>query len=316
MTSTTGTDAHPEVDEISALSEGLLTSARAAEVRDHLAGCDLCADVLASLEEIRRLLGSLPGPHQMPDDVAGRIDAALAAEARSAASHIDVPRETSAHRETHGDVPRGTSTVPHSRTAPDSRTAPTGQAGRADVPTGPVGRAGAPTGPGRQAGGNTRTAGFRRRGRTLLATVSAVAALTLGGIVYAAVNSGDGASEGSSSVTSSSGSGVSAEVGTQVRHLLGGTANRRVDTPMLSNGTNDSPFSPENAPGVPPCVLKAIHGTHQPLAAEREPFQGKDAYLLVLPHPGDNRKVDAFVVNASCSSTGPGTVLFQATYTR
>ena len=81
MTSTTDTAGHPDVAEISDLTEGLLPASRTADVRRHLDECELCADVLASLEEIRGLLGTLPGPPQMPADVAGRIDAALAAEA-------------------------------------------------------------------------------------------------------------------------------------------------------------------------------------------------------------------------------------------
>ena len=81
MTSTTDTAGHPDVAEISDLTEGLLPPSRTADVRRHLDGCALCADVYASLEEIRGLLGTLPGPPRMPADIAGRIDAALAAEA-------------------------------------------------------------------------------------------------------------------------------------------------------------------------------------------------------------------------------------------
>ncbi|MFE2324050.1 hypothetical protein ACFXD5_09055 [Streptomyces sp. NPDC059385] len=78
---TTGTIRHPDVSEISDLTEGLLSPARTAEIRSHLGDCSLCADVRASLDEIRSLLGTLPGPARMPADIAGRIDAALAAEA-------------------------------------------------------------------------------------------------------------------------------------------------------------------------------------------------------------------------------------------
>ncbi|MFE4020900.1 anti-sigma factor family protein, partial [Streptomyces sp. NPDC059101] len=81
MTSTTGAGEHPEVSEISDLTDGLLSPSRTADLRNHLAGCALCEDVFASLEEIRGLLGTLPGPTRMPADVAERIDAALAAEA-------------------------------------------------------------------------------------------------------------------------------------------------------------------------------------------------------------------------------------------
>ena len=76
-----GTDEHPEVAEISALGEGLLPVERQSDVRAHLDTCGLCSDVRTSLEDIRDALGTLPGPSRMPEDVAGRIDAALAAEA-------------------------------------------------------------------------------------------------------------------------------------------------------------------------------------------------------------------------------------------
>ena len=84
MTSTTDTDReHPDVAEISDLTEGLLSAVphrgRAPAPRRVRA----LRRRLASLEEIRGLLGTLPGPHRMPADVAGRIDAALAAEACS-----------------------------------------------------------------------------------------------------------------------------------------------------------------------------------------------------------------------------------------
>lgn len=66
MTTTTGTTEHPDVSEISDLTEGLLSPTRSVEVRAHLDGCSLCADVYESLEEIRGLLGSLPGPRACP----------------------------------------------------------------------------------------------------------------------------------------------------------------------------------------------------------------------------------------------------------
>lgn len=81
MTSPSDTDQHPDVEEISDLTEGLLPPSRTAELRQHLDACALCADVHQSLMEIRDLLGTLPGPSPMPADVAERIDAALAAEA-------------------------------------------------------------------------------------------------------------------------------------------------------------------------------------------------------------------------------------------
>jgi hypothetical protein len=89
VTSTADTTGHPDIAEISDLTEGILPPSRTADVRHHLDACEQCADVYASLEEIRGLLGTMQGPPPMPEDVASRIDAALAAEAH-------VSRETSA----------------------------------------------------------------------------------------------------------------------------------------------------------------------------------------------------------------------------
>jgi len=100
VTSTTDTAGHPDVTEISDLTEGLLTPSRTADVERHLDECVLCTDVYTSLEEIRGLLGTMPAPVRMPDDIADRIDAALAAEA-------DVSRETSAPADRLADRPTG-----------------------------------------------------------------------------------------------------------------------------------------------------------------------------------------------------------------
>ena len=83
MTSTTGAAGHPDVDELSDLTEGLLSRSRAAEVQRHLDGCADCSETYASLAEIHTLLGEHAVTTPMPADVAARIDAALAAEALS-----------------------------------------------------------------------------------------------------------------------------------------------------------------------------------------------------------------------------------------
>lgn len=71
--STTDMTGHPDVAEIADLAEGLLPTTRTTEVRQHLESCELCADVYASLTEIQGLLGTLPAPAPMPDDVAAQI---------------------------------------------------------------------------------------------------------------------------------------------------------------------------------------------------------------------------------------------------
>ncbi|MYS20392.1 hypothetical protein GA0115240_11959 [Streptomyces sp. DvalAA-14] len=290
MTATTGsgTDPHPEVTEISDLTEGLLPPRRAAEVREHLTGCALCADVLASLTEIRDLLGTLPGPTRMPADVAGRIDAALAAEALLDATLPSqrVSRETSSS--TH--VPRETSPAVYRDPRPRKR----------------------------------------RPGLLLAASVAGVALLT--GALYEAASSGGGGSGGddaSSSMKKVEGSSavpaagpVADQVAAQVRQLLGkrvpasvGTPGKGGNSPMLDRGTTAAGGT-DAASGVPSCVLKGTRQSQPLLTAERYLFRGTDSYLVVLSHPDDSSLVDAYVVNASCTASSPGVLLFRSTYPR
>jgi hypothetical protein len=170
-----------------------------------------------------------------------------------------------------------------------------------------------------------------------------VGALALGGIVYGVASAG-GSSAGSDSTASSAKRAVAGplagSVADQVHQLLaephspvqpGGGATEAPqhgnNTPMLNGtGTGTAPVPSrsqgqeqgrgQGAVDAPSCVLKATHRSQAPLAIGKDRFQGTDAYLLVLPHPADSGLVDAFVVNASCSPTTPGTVLFQDTYPR
>ncbi|SDM97166.1 anti-sigma factor family protein [Actinacidiphila guanduensis] len=331
MTSNAGGTPHPEDTVLSDLAEDLLPADRAAEVRGHIAGCEECAEVLASLAEIRSLLGSLPAPEPIPDDVAARIDAALAAEALLDATRADVPRETSPD-----------STAPTGPVEPPSPSAghePTSAPAPVNVPretsTRPAGHPAAATGPGRSPrSGSTRDDGpagrrARRRRRGVLAGVWTAAALVLGGAVYgitAAGGSGGSSADTSAAAKRTAGStGQEQAVGDQVRQLLAasGTANRpNGGTPAVPNRGNTPMLTgPGAAPGagaadVPSCVLKAAGHAQPPLATQRETFDGIRSYLLVLPHPGDGTLVDAVVVDASCAQGGTGTVLFQATYPR
>lgn len=308
MTSTTGQDPHPDVMDISDLAEGiLLPLERAAAVSTHLETCMQCAEVLASLREIRDLLGALPEPEPMPADIAARIDAALAAEARGDSPLPHVPRETSLPSQDDtgaADVPRETSGPAAGSSAPGTGS------------PGPVGRSSAATGPGR---------GHRRRRHLLVAAASAASVLALGGAVYELASSSgssrmsaDSSAERKASGEDRSGSSAVAD---QVAQLLGGeggkTASGGRTSPMLG-GKGDTRVAAPNGTvvTVPACVLQATQRTQRPLAAEREPFQGVDSYLVVLPDPADTAQVDAFVVTASCTAGTPGRVLFQDSYPR
>ncbi|HEY3478460.1 MAG TPA: hypothetical protein VGL02_06105, partial [Streptomyces sp.] len=163
----------------------------------------------------------------------------------------------------------------------------------------------------------------RRWGRGVLAAASAAGVLLLGGVIYQTVSSGGSHSGASDSSVRKSVAGGSDAVEAQVRQLLAGKSSGAANTPLVggpdftANGGNHTDIAPNRAPAaVPPCVLKATQRSTPPLAAQREVFQGKDAYLLVLPDPKDSGKVDAYVVSASCTASSPGAVLFQSAYPR
>lgn len=309
MTSTIDTDQHPDVAEISALTEGVLPPERTSAVRGHLNGCDLCTEVRVSLEEIRDLLGTLPGPSRMPADVASRIDAAIAAESLlDASAPGTVSRETaslapfSVSRETEGD--RSPLRRPGGR-----RTRPHGS-----------------TGPGRQAGG-------RRRWRTAVLGVACVLGLGVGGAAFVqsmgSSQEGDAAAAGeTSSDTKSEDTGLSAAtLESKVRSLLDkgresreGLKENPSTTEPDTLGAQSSPAQPLHGADVvlPPCIRNGIDPQAEPLAAGESTFEGKRVYVVVLPHRVDADRVDAYVVDSSCITTAEprGDVLLNRVYAR
>ncbi|MFJ5138378.1 hypothetical protein [Streptomyces sp. NPDC088707] len=318
MTSTAGranTTQHPDVSEISDLTEGLLPPTRSAAVRRHLDGCPLCADVRTSLEEIRGLLGTLPGPPRMPAEIAGRIDAALAAEALLNAttpeSDTPVSRETSAA----------------ATAAPSDSPAPVTDRPATRVTDRPAGRSGAASGPGR--------AGKPRRRRiALLSTLGAAfGAVVLGTSLYLSqagnVTAGGEADDtkkadtvAGAALTPFSGSPVE----DRVHALL--TEDQPAGTPRGIGPESMSAEAETGAPertrdtAVPGCVLAGTGRSDAVLRHEQGEYQGKPAYLLVLTDPADSSRVQAYVVDATCAqrTTGSGSadadLLFSGTYPR
>ncbi|MCX4422924.1 anti-sigma factor family protein [Streptomyces mirabilis] len=313
MTSTTDTAGHPDVAEISDLSEGLLPPSRTADVRRHLDECVLCADVYDSLEEIRGLLGTLPGPTRMPDDVAGRIDAALAAEALLSATAPD--RETA--EDDSADVSRETPLAGVSHTS--------GEPNPASLTDRPSGRPHAATGPGRSRRG--------RRGRrrvVVLGTVFTAAVLGLGTILVQSL--GDGSGKSPQTVTQQGAKDTFSEgkLKTQVADLL--AKNRSASTPSASpkrpwgvqsndagNGSAgvDTLITPTVQ--VPDCIQKGTGSTATILAAQQGTYQGTTVYLVVVPDASDSTKVTAYIVEAACvkqASASPGKLLLTHSYAR
>ncbi|MFE4536791.1 anti-sigma factor family protein [Streptomyces scopuliridis] len=327
MTSTTDMAQHPDVSEISDLAEGLLSPSRTADVRRHLDGCALCADVHDSLEEIRGLLGTLPGPPRMPADVAGRIDAALAAEALLNATApeeaADVSRETS---------PSSRASLPQKSSAP-AVAAPTGPPSPAESASEtlrtdrPAGRPRAATGPGRS--GHTR----RRRRNAVLGAVFGTAAVGVSVLLLQSLGISDDNSastkQGDAAVSSSGSDEEFSEAGLQHRvdTLLasGGTVKESKGSPAEEprdagedRSTANSPLlQPE--PEVPPCVRQGTGSTTPALAAEPGTYKGTSAYLVVLPHATDSTRVQAYVIDAACVDSDPsgqGKVLLKHAYPR
>lgn len=301
MTSTTDTAQHPDVSEISDLTEGLLSPSRTADVRQHLDGCPLCADVRASFEEIRGLLGTLPGAHRMPADIAGRIDAALAAEALLDAI---APEET-AH------VSRETSPTPQQ--------ADTVLADR------PAGHPRATTGPGR-----SRTS--RRRRAAFLGAAFSAAAIGMSILLLQSIqtsgNDADGTKKdaGVSSVAGDNQEFSESGLKGRVQALLA-TSHDQPDQaePRIEKGpsidSQSSPASPKRTPelAVPSCIQKSTGRADPPLAFEQGIYKGTHAYLVVLPHPTNSTRVEAYVIDAACvdtTATPTGKRLLTNTYPR
>ncbi|MFD3352336.1 anti-sigma factor [Streptomyces fradiae] len=300
MTSTADTTQHPDVSEIADLAEGILPPARTVDVRRHLDRCDLCADVRASLEEIRGLLGTLPGPPRMPVDVAERIDAALAAEALL---HATAPDDTDA-------VSRETA---HPATPPAPRVRAAER-----PPTAPVGQKTRPPGPG-------RVPARRRRRYAVLSTACGLAAVGLGLVfLQGADPAGDRPSTtrvaGEPGVEGARFSGT--ELTEKVRILLvSAEQSRTATTPrMRSEGAVESEEAPNRlldetaGPQVPECVQRGIGRGEQPLAVERGEYRGRSSYLVVLPHPGTGTRVDVYIVDTLCTTaqgSPPGEVLLK-----
>ncbi|MFG2946690.1 anti-sigma factor family protein [Streptomyces adustus] len=307
MTSTTDMAGHPDVAEISDLTEGLLSPARTAQVRGHLNMCELCADVHASLEEIRELLGTVPGPPRMPAEVAARIDAALAAEALLDATAL-------------------TTGVPSAPTAPPrpARPArPVGDGTRVSRETSattdrPSGHARtASTGPGRRSG---RVRGRRRV--VVLGVACTAAVLTLGAVLVSSFwnnpSSGNAARGHQSKAADTFSEG---KLEGQVATLLAQSTGSSEAPNSLGAESAPSTVKPKilRQPTIPPCIQKGIGRNDAALATEQGIYQGTDALLVVLPNPSDSTRVTVYIVDATCvsrPSAAPAKVLLTHSYTR
>ncbi|MEU0830627.1 hypothetical protein [Streptomyces sp. NPDC005969] len=313
MTSTTDTTQHPDVSEISELTEGLLSPSRTAEVSRHVDDCALCGDVRSALEEIRGLLGTLPAPVRMPEDVADRIDARLAAEA-------DVSRETEAAAEQRQVAGKQEA---RGRKA-ENRAA---QSNAADRPSGHPRATG---GPGRQSS---------RRRRIVFATALGAAAVGMSVLMLQTSPNSAGSKAADRSVSASK-AGASAFSGSplsqRVHSLL---SNAETSPPTHPNAEKQAPSVDVQSPpegespaasasgtplrtpvtSVPACVQLGTGRDTAPLAVEEGTYEDTNAFLVVLPHETDATLVQAYVIDAGCVRTDPagrGDLLLTHAYPR
>ncbi|WP_028804100.1 hypothetical protein [Streptomyces sp. 142MFCol3.1] len=329
MTSTTETAGHPDVAEISDLTEGLLSPSRTEDVRRHLEECALCSEVYESLEEIRGLLGTMPGPARMPDDVAGRIDAALAAEALLSAT---APDHAARAQDEHADVSRETSTVPSTTDTPltplgTGAASSVGDSGSPAPTDRPSGHPRAASGPGR-----ARRARRGRRRVVVLGTVFTAAALGLGTILVQSMggdSSGKEPQTRAQQETSSKATFSEGQLEQRVSDLLSknkstGTKSGSAkpwgveshDTGTESGGV-DTLITPKVP--VPDCVQQGTGNAGAVLGAEKGTYKGTSVYLVVQPDTSDGTKVTAYIVDDACEKEGsatPGKLLLTKSYDR
>lgn len=285
--STTDMTEHPDTAELSDFAEGLLPSTRTADVRQHLAGCELCADVYAALDEIQGLLGSLPAPAPMPDDVAARIDAALAAEPLPDVS--------------------GTAHVSRETSAPADR--PTGHARPSS------------TGPGRK----DRRRGGRRR-IAVLGAVTAAAAIGLGSVIVSSLNGGsssdDTAHEQQTALADTFSEG---HLKAKVTGLVAdGSAQKESRTPRSfgmesETGGETAENHVFKQPTVPECIRRALGRDDAAIATEQGVYKGKEALLVVLPDAANDTRVTAYIIESACvkqPAIGKGKILLKHSYAR
>ncbi|POX54932.1 anti-sigma factor [Streptomyces sp. Ru72] len=310
MTSTTDMAGHPDVEELSDLGEGLLPPSRVADLRRHLDECPLCADVYDSLEEIRGLLGTLPAPPRMPDDVASRIDTALAAEALP-----ELAAPGSAPDSTDADSPQLIAAHVSRETATPAA---------ADRPSG---HAHAATGPGRV----SRTRRGRRR-TIAVAAVCTAAAVGLGVLLVQTLGSDTGKNTAATPEhTDSAHTYSEGTLQSQVTNLLAGKTDKGSSASEKpwgvqsdagttgSSGMRPNKTLQDTTVNVPTCVQQAVTTNQSVLAADKGVYQGTLVYLLVTPDASDSTKVTAYIVDASCvkrASGSPGKVLLTHSYAR
>ncbi|MFJ9693025.1 anti-sigma factor family protein [Kitasatospora sp. NPDC101183] len=290
-------DAHPGVDDLADLAEGLVEPDEAAEALwRHLDGCDECRETVEALAEVRDLLGAVEAP-PMPADVAARLDAALAAEA-AATPATPAP-----------------STTPRPLAAPP--TAPL-----AAPPTAPSARpAASGTGPGRSRRPWRRRLGLLAGTAAALAAVGLTASLVLHDSDRTATSAAGSAAKATAAAKPDQSGGATVyredQLTSQVQQLLArsGTpqppaepglrpsaaqpAEGRPEQPALGSPATGPSTGPSSGASTDPSACPAP-ATGVPLATDRGSYEGAPVEVLVYPSPGDRSHAEVYLRAPGC----------------
>ncbi len=154
----------------------------------------------------------------------------------------------------------------------------------------------------------------------MLTAVAAVAVLAGGGVLANELTGADTRTTAEPQHGTSVGTFSGTALPAKVHDLLADATPKA--RPNITPGGENSPFTP-GTPHAPTCVLKATQDPGAaPLAASRGTYEGKVAYLVVLPDSASPlTKVDAYVIDGSCAAHGAAggaqaTVLTRQTYSR
>ncbi|WP_031067759.1 hypothetical protein [Streptomyces sp. NRRL WC-3742] len=290
LSSSGSAGAHPAVDELADLAEGLVEPADAAEALwRHVDDCDECRETVEALAEVRDLLGAVETP-PMPADVAARLDAALAEAAATTAAAT------------------ATATTAAAVTEPAAPRPPTAPPGRPAAST---------TGPGRSRKPWRRRLGLLAGAAAAVAAVGLIGSLTLRGEDRTGSSTADGPVKAAAAPSGAAARADQApgttvyredQLTLQVGQLLarsGATSTQPPAEPGLrSSAAQPGDGRPEQpslaSPSTDPTACPVAGATGVPLATDRGTYAGSPVEVLVYPFPGDRSKAEVYLRSPGC----------------
>ena len=301
-------DTHYDLETLAELAEGLLDATAAQSIRDHLAVCDPCGELLADLAAVREVLAATPTP-AMPMGVALRIDQAIAAEAekRSAEVPDDVPDGVPDWERVIAGAPWERAAEPSTSPSPEPEPEPARE---------PV-RLGVVTDDGTIVPAKRRGTAARRRRWAIPAVASAAAASVVVGSLALYSNltiTGTTASPSATQVTQPNADIATAAVVPEESHLAA-TAYKVTATDFNYSdqdlrGSLSEYFAPAPIRGgggdddkLTRCVSKvAARAGKKPFQVDQGYYQGQEALVMLFWKDRTANKVQVRVLSPECET--------------